>query len=362
MKRTRVLIVDDSNFMQHLLDDILSQDPNIQVVGTAPDPIVARMMIKRLNPDVITLDINMPRMNGFDFLERLMRLRPMPVVMFASLGADGPNEAVRALELGAIDVMAKPCSGTAVRWKDLGAEMIAKVKFASAVKMTTPARRAAGMRKFQRTAGCQDAQHRIIAIGASTGGVQALHGLMHAMPADGPPILIAQHMPGNFTESFARRLDANSAMQVSVAQDGDKVVPGRAYLAPGDHHLVLQRQGKALVCRVHPRTDACAHAPSVDRLFESIAATAGDAAMGIVLTGMGRDGTSGLMRIRNAGGLTITQDRQSALIYGMPKSARESGAAEYEAALAQLPSIIASGSLRSARRIAAMGSAEMDVG
>ena len=320
-------------------------------MGTAPDPIVARMMIKKLNPDVITLDINMPRMNGFDFLERLMRLRPTPVVMFASLGADGPNEAVRALELGAIDVLAKPCSKTAVRWKDLGTEMIAKVKFASAVKMTTPAGRAARLRKLQHTNGVRDSQHRVIAIGASTGGVQALHGLIGSIPADGPAILIAQHMPANFTESFARRLDAHSAMQVAVAKDGDPVAAGKVYLAPGDHHLTVERQGKSLVCRVVPRTDACAHAPSVDRLFHSVAASAGEAAMGIILTGMGSDGTSGLMHIRQAGGLTITQDRQSAVIYGMPKCARESGAAQFEAALSQFPAIIISGSLRKARRI-----------
>lgn len=350
MRKTRVLIVDDSIFMQHLLDDILSKDPHLQVVGAAPDPHVARMMIKRCNPDVLTLDINMPRMNGFDFLERLMRLRPMPVVMFASLGADGPSEAIRALELGAIDVLAKPCSGTSVRWKDLADELIAKVKFAAAVKMQTTARRAVCWRKSQRTAAASGAQNGVIGIGASTGGVQALHGLLKSLPGNAPPILIAQHMPANFTSSFARRLNANSAVTVVEATDGAPVLPGHAYLAPGDHHLKVEQNGKSLVCRISPRTQACAHAPSVDHLLSSLAATAREAAMGIVLTGMGRDGTAGLMHIRDVGGLTIAQDKESSVIYGMPKSARESGAALYEAALAQLPSIIMTGSVRSAKR------------
>lgn len=349
MRKIQVLIVDDSVFMQRLLVDLFSQDPHIEVVGTAPDPLVARMMIKRYNPDVLTLDINMPRMSGFDFLERLMRLRPMPVVMFASFGADGATEAIRALELGAIEVLAKPCCGTTVRWKDLASELIAKVKFAAAVQLRTPARRNAMSRNTQHVPAATGARNRLVAIGASTGGVQALHRVMSALPADGPPILIAQHMPHSFTASFARRLDANSAVKVVEANDGDEILPGHAYLAPGDHHLYLAASGKSLVCRLAPRTDTCAHAPSVDRLFASVAELAGPAAVGIVLSGMGRDGTQGLMRIREAGGLTIAQDQQSSLIYGMPKSARESGAAQYELSLVRIPSVIMGGSVRGAR-------------
>ena len=346
MKKIRVLIVDDSLFTRRLLTEILSQDPRIHVVGAAPDPLVARSMVKRYEPDVLTLDINMPRMSGFDFLERLMRLRPTPVVMFASFGPDGAKEAILALSLGAVEVVAKPCSGTSIEWKDLVDELISKVKFAAAVQVQGKECRATALRGARHSPSRGNVENRVVAIGASTGGVQAIHLILGGLPADSPPILIAQHMPPNFTSSFAHRLNAHSALRVCEASDGEPVLQGHAYIAPGNRHLLLESKSDGYVCRVIEGADIGGHTPSVDELFKSVAATAGRSAMGIVLTGMGRDGTHGLLKIREAGGVTVAQNKSSSLIYGMPKSARDSGAAQYEASLRQVPSLILDGPAR----------------
>ncbi len=340
MKPIRVLIIDDSLFMRRLLTEMLGQDSRIHVVGAAPDALVARSMIKRYEPDVLTLDINMPRMCGLDFLERLMRLRPTPVVMFAALGIDGAKDAVRALSLGAVEVVSKPCSGTYLNWKELADELIAKVKFAAAVQIQCRSRRSDSSRGGHHASTGGHVQERVVAIGASTGGVQALHQIISRLPADCPPIMIAQHMPPHFTSSFANRLDANSALIVREAADGDVLLPGHAYVAPGDRHLLLGRDTDGYVCRLSDEIDDSGHMPSADTLFKSVASNAGAAAMGIVLSGMGKDGANGLMHILQSGGITIAQNRATSLIYGMPKAARDSGAALYECALSKIPQMI----------------------
>jgi len=338
-KPIRVLIVDDSALIRQLLTDILGRDKNIEVVGVAPDPFVARDKIKALNPDVVTLDIEMPRMDGLSFLEKLMALRPTPVVVVSTLTQKGTDAALRALELGAVDYVAKPLMDIRAGVSELGDELIAKVKTAAIARISTRQHTETVSRPvvFDHRLSTEG---KIVAVGASTGGVEALQHLLMALPANVPAILITQHMPAGFTASFAKRLDGRCAMSVTEAADGARVLPGHVYIAPGNWHLELVRSGAHYFCRLHDGPPVSGHRPSVDVLFNSFAATAGRNAMGVILTGMGNDGAAGLLKMRQAGARTVGQDESSCLIYGMPKAAKLVGAVEAEFALSKLPQAI----------------------
>ncbi|MEQ1578154.1 MAG: chemotaxis response regulator protein-glutamate methylesterase [Hyphomicrobium sp.] len=340
MKKIRVLIVDDSALMRRFLRDVLSSDEQIEVVDTAADPIIAREKIKRLDPDVITLDVQMPNMSGLDFLERLMRLRPTPVIMFSSLTYHEANESLRALALGAVDVVAKPVAATQAEWDSLASSLIEKVKLAASahLQVTQP-----GVPPPRSTSGAgwtKEPHDRIVAIGASTGGVQALQTVLGALPASCPPVLISQHMPPNFTRSFTQRLDKHCAVSVCEAVDGAPIQCGRVYVAPGDRHILLERRSNGYVCRLRGGAEYNGYMPSVDLMFQSVASAAGPSSMGIVLTGMGKDGAAGLLQIHEAGGITVSQDEASSLIYGMPKAAVAIGAAQIELPIERMASLI----------------------
>jgi two-component system, chemotaxis family, protein-glutamate methylesterase/glutaminase len=324
----RTLIVDDSATMRKLIAAALSADPEIEVVGEAADPLQARDAIKALSPDVITLDVEMPNMNGLDFLERLMRLRPMPVVMVSTLTTRGAEATLAALELGAVDCVAKP-SGCTPRAFDVLAEKV---------------RAAAGARVRPRSAPagpCEpDAafapENRVVAIGSSTGGVEALLTLVERLPANCAPTVITQHMPATFTKSFAERLNRSCAADVREARDGDPLAPGKVFLAPGgDSHLEIDGVTH-LRCRVRPGPPVSGHCPSVDQLFESVARVAKARSLGVILTGMGRDGAKGLLAIREAGGRTLGQNEATSVVYGMPKAAFELGAVERQLPLEKI--------------------------
>jgi two-component system chemotaxis response regulator CheB len=329
MQPIRVLIVDDSAFVRQVLTEIMSSDPEIMVVGAAQDPYVAREMIKTLNPDVITLDIEMPRMDGLAFLEKIMTLRPMPVLMISSLTQKGADAALRALEMGAVDYIAKPMVGIGDGFAALRGEIIEKVKIAAKARVKSAAPSKPSTARL--TPGqSYSSSEKLVAVGASTGGVEALQDLLTAFPSDSPAILITQHMPAVFTESFANRLNQACSVTVSQAKDGERVLPGHVYIAPGGFHLELARSGANYVCRVHEQPAVSGHRPSVDVLFRSVAHAAGANAVGIILTGMGKDGASGLLEMRRAGASTIGQDEATCVVYGMPKAAYDCGAVEIE--------------------------------
>jgi two-component system chemotaxis response regulator CheB len=323
----RVLIVDDSATMRSLIATILARDPEIEVVGEAGDPLEAREAIKRLNPDVITLDVEMPNMNGIEFLEKIMRLRPMPVVMVSTLTVRGAEATMEALELGAIDCVAKPSTGGLEGFQDLPF----KVKAAAKAKVKPLRQPDSGQAKPAPLEHTPDG--RLIAIGSSTGGVEALIQVLSRFPANCPPTVITQHMPATFTKSFSERLDRLCAPKVAEAHDGAVLENGRIYIAPGgDHHLEVGGSG-TLRCRLTPGAAVNGHRPSVDVLFRSVARAAGPRAVGAILTGMGRDGAEGLLAMRQAGARTFGQDEASSVVYGMPKAAFEIGAVERQAPL-----------------------------
>ena len=336
MRHIRVLIVDDSALVRQILGKLLETDPAISVVGAAPDPLVAREMIKSLNPDVVTLDIEMPRMDGLAFLDKIMRLRPMPVLMISSLTQKGADTALRALEIGAVDYIGKPAVGLVDGFTALRDEIVAKVKAAAnaTVRSLSPAQPSA-----QRPSSgiSYSSTEKLIAVGASTGGVEALHSLLVAFPPDAPAILVTQHMPAAFTASFASRLNQRCAVTVNQAQDGERVLPGHVYIAPGGHHLELARSGANYVCRLHDEPPVSGHRPSVDVLFRSVAHAAGANSVGIILTGMGKDGAAGLLEMRHAGASTIGQDEATCVVYGMPKAAHDCGATEIELPIDRIP-------------------------
>jgi two-component system chemotaxis response regulator CheB len=349
----RVLVVDDSALMRQLLSELLNEDPRIAVVGAAPDPYAARERIKALNPDVLTLDIEMPRMDGLSFLEKLMALRPMPVVVVSTLTQKGADAAVRALELGAVDCVAKPLIDLRTGMTELRDELVAKVLTAAASRpaarnRTEVPRAPLHFDPHLSTAGW------IVAIGASTGGVEALQELLTAMPANAPAILVTQHMPPGFTTSFAHRLDQRCAMPVFEASNGQRVMPGHIYIANGSQHLELVRSGAHFACRLHDGPPVSGHRPSVDVLFASVAVAAGRNAIGVILTGMGQDGAAGLLEMRRAGARTRGQDEGSCLIYGMPKAAKLAGGVEAERPLSKMAAeILALTQERSAARVGA---------
>lgn len=336
----KVLIVDDSALIRQLLTELLQEDPGIEVVGTAADPHIAREKIKQLNPDVVTLDIEMPRMDGLSFLERIMALRPMPVVVVSTLTQKGTDTALRALEMGAVDVVAKPLIDVRSGMHDLQVELVTKVR--NAARARPRAREARPAQRPLTVDPKLSSEGRIVAVGASTGGVEALQRLLTLLPADCPAILITQHMPPGFTASFARRLDDVCRMSVTEAEDGQRVLPGHVYIARGNRHLELARSGAQYFCRLHDGPAVSGHRPSVDVLFHSFATTAAANAMGLILTGMGRDGAAGLLEMRKAGARTLGESEESCLVYGMPRAAHEVGATEAEMSLDRLAAEICS--------------------
>jgi two-component system, chemotaxis family, protein-glutamate methylesterase/glutaminase len=335
-KKIRVLICDDSALMRAMLTEIINTAPDLEVVGSAADPLEARGLIKQLDPDVLTLDVEMPRMSGLDFLERLMRLRPMPVVMISSLTREGSETTLQALEMGAVDFLAKPRMEAGSGLLNYAHDICEKVRGASHARLrrqvVAPAavgRSAHGLPGL----GAATLARRVIAIGASTGGTEAIREVLAGLPAECPPILMVQHMPEMFTGSFARRLDGLCPMRVKEAEDGERVIPGTAYLAPGHSHLSVRRAAAGLVCVLTQSEPVNRHRPAVDVLFQSVAELAGSQALGVLLTGMGKDGAQGLLAMRRAGAWTIAQDEESCVVYGMPREAVAIGAAAESAPL-----------------------------
>lgn len=350
MSKKKVLIVDDSALVRQLLTEMLRGDADLEVVGAASDPFAAREKIKTLNPDVITLDVEMPRMDGVTFLENLMRLRPTPVVMVSSLTQKGAEVTLRALELGAVDFVSKPTVDLAGTLHLYAGELIAKVKMAASanvhrrigVPVTTavaiptaviPPKYSADAillpaSETQISCNMLRTTERIIAIGASTGGTEALRAVICALPPDAPAVVISQHIPAAFSKPFAERLDKSSAMKVFHAEDGQYILPGHVYVAPGDRHLLVERDGARYLCRLSNGPPVNRHRPSVDVMFRSMAQKVGPNAVGVILTGMGDDGARGLKEMLDAGARTLAQDEASSVVWGMPGSAVKLGASE----------------------------------
>jgi two-component system chemotaxis response regulator CheB len=344
----KVLIVDDSALIREVLTRTLGLDGDIVVVGTAADPIEARAKIKALNPDVVTLDIEMPNMNGLAFLEKLMRLNPLPVVMVSTLTTKGASETLLSLELGAVDFVAKPNVELAGGLDAFGANLRHKVRAASHSDVRTRSLRTTAAAAPVRTAAGPPGS--LIAIGASTGGVEAIRVVLCALPSDCPPVVITQHMPAGFTARFASRLNELAELTVVEATDRMPLLPGNAYIAAGDRHLRVERTSGQLKCRVTQDEPESGHRPSVDVLFESVAKQVGPLAVGAILTGMGRDGARGLKLMREAGGFTVGQSQTSSLVYGMPRVAYEEGAVMEQATIEAIAGRLAAalGRLRSA--------------
>lgn len=333
MDKIKLLIVDDSALIRQMLTQIFSQTDDIEVVGTASDPLIARDKIKALNPDVLTLDVEMPRMDGLTFLRNLMRLRPMPVVMISTLTAQGAEVTLEALELGAVDFVAKPKADVASALEAYADEIIEKVRMASKAKVkalelpspkAAPAVGAQAVTKkhFKTT-------DKIIAVGSSTGGTEALKHVVKMLPADSPAMVVTQHLPVAFSESFAKHVGEAGAMQACVAKDGQLILPGNIYIAPGDQHLRVARDGARYICCLDDGPPVNRHKPSVEVLFHSIAENVGKNAIGVMLTGMGGDGASAMVRMREAGAINIVQDESTSVVWGMPGEAYKQGAAHH---------------------------------
>jgi two-component system, chemotaxis family, protein-glutamate methylesterase/glutaminase len=325
-----VLVVDDSATMRGLLGAALKRDPEIEVLGFANDPFEAREQMKKLNPDVITLDIEMPHMNGIEFLEKIMRLRPTPVVMVSTLTQKGADITIEALELGAVDCIGKPVGG--VTAQEAFADLCEKVKAAARARVRPYA---GPMAPVERDAGYRAARDLILAIGSSTGGVEALMTILSNFPETCPPTLVTQHMPATFTKSFAARLDRISGARVTEAQNGERLEPGHVYIAPGgDAHMEITSSSHPTI-RLREGEPVNGHRPSVDVLFESVAKL-NRPAVGAILTGMGRDGAQGLLTMKQAGARTLGQDESSCVVYGMPRVAFEIGAVDKQVGLARM--------------------------
>jgi len=335
-KKVRVLIVDDSALVRQVLTEILNQDKHIEVVGVASDPIIARDKIKKLNPDVLTLDVEMPRMDGITFLSNLMRLRPMPVVMVSSLTEKGADITFQALEMGAIDFISKPKLDVAAGLNDYAEELREKVLIASKAKVRPRKKRVSSPTGSdpKLSADAILSKHSpkhfkttdtIIAIGASTGGTEAIKDVLMQMPATSPGIIISQHIPEAFSGPFSQRMNDNSPMTVFEAADGQQILPGHVYIAPGSHHLMIERDGARYICRLNDGPRVNRHKPSVDVMFRSVAQNVGPNAIGVVLTGMGDDGAAGLKEIKDAGAYTCVQDEKTSVVWGMPGEAVKHG-------------------------------------
>lgn len=328
-RKIRVVIVDDSALIRSILKEVINSYPDMEAVGAASNPLQAREMIKTLNPDVLTLDVEMPEMDGLTFLEKLMRLRPMPVLMISSLTERGSDAALRALELGAVDFLPKPKVGIAEGIHAYADEIAEKIRVAFA---TRPAKReatAARSRESLPALGHRiNMTEKIIAIGASTGGTEAIKEVLMRMPADAPGIVIAQHMPEAFTKSFAMRLDGLCKISVKESEGGERVLPGHAYIAPGHSHLLLKRSGANFVTELSQAAPVNHHRPSVEVLFRSVAQCAGKNAVGVMLTGMGKDGSVGMLEMRQAGAYNFAQDEATCVVFGMPREAIAVGAVD----------------------------------
>lgn len=340
MAKITVVVVDDSALVRAMLTEIINAQPDMEVIGTAADPFQAREVIRTLNPDVITLDVEMPRMDGLDFLEKIMRLRPMPVLMVSTLTERGADVTLRALELGAIDYVAKPKMGVSDGIRHMATEISEKIRVAARAKVfrhrtpphtpavtattaTTGTTRGAPPTVFSR-----HSTEKLIVIGASTGGTEAIREVLVEFPADSPAVVITQHMPPGFTTSFAKRLDSLCKIRVKEAVNGERLLPGHAYIAPGGFHFAVARSGANYVAEVFDGEPVNRHKPSVEVLFSSIAKNVGPNAVGMMLTGMGRDGANAMLDMKNAGAHTIAQDEASCIVFGMPKEAIAVGAVE----------------------------------
>jgi len=349
MAKIKVLVIDDSALVRNLLTEILNADSGVEVVGTAQDPIIARDKIKALNPDVLTLDVEMPRMDGITFLEKLMRLRPMPVVMVSSLTETGADVTLQALEYGAIDFVSKPKIDLAHGLKEYSAEIISKVKLAAKANVKalerTPIDRLEAtpnltadaiisgtpkVRQFKTT-------DQIIAIGASTGGTEAIKNVLIALPEAMPGIVITQHIPEAFSGPFAKRMNTVSRLNVCEAEDGQQILPGHVYIAPGHSHLLVERSGARYVCRLDNGPRVNRHKPSVDVLFRSVAQYVGPNAIGVILTGMGADGAEGMKEMHDCGAFTMAQDEKSSVVWGMPGESVKAGGVDKILPLASIP-------------------------
>lgn len=322
----KVLIVDDSAVVRQIFEQVLSRDPEIRVVGAAPDPFVARDMIIERKPDVLTLDIEMPRMDGVTFLRKLMKYYPLPVVIVSSLTPKGSQLATSAMAYGAVEILSKP--GAAYTVGDMAEELIVKVKAAAQVDMTRKVLLTQMVSEGKSLPALAKTTNIVLAVGASTGGTVAIEAILRSLPPNAPGTVITQHMPQYITKNFADRLNSLSPMEVREAEDGDSVVPGVALIAPGNTHLLLRRSGTRYYAQVKNGPLVNRHRPSVDVLFRSVAQTAGKNAIGVILTGMGGDGAKGLLEMRQAGAFTIAQDEASCVVFGMPKVAIEMGGAD----------------------------------
>jgi len=337
MPKIKVLIIDDSALIRGILREIINSQPDLEVVGQAPDPIIARDLIKQLNPDVLTLDVEMPRMNGLAFLEKLMRLRPMPVLMVSTLTEKGNEVTLKALELGAVDFITKPGLGVSDGLAELGEEIGDKIRAAAHAHIRRHALNAATPDRPRPLSGhFLNTREKIVCVGSSTGGTEALKEFLTRMPATAPAVLITQHMPEAFTRAFAQRLNSLSAMTVKEAEHNERVLPGHAYLAPGHSHLLLKKNGTYYTTELSRAEPVNRHRPSVDVLFNSAAHVSGPNALGVIMTGMGKDGALGLLAMRQAGAYTLAQDEASCVVFGMPKAAIEIGAAVEVASLNDL--------------------------
>ncbi|HEY5955086.1 MAG TPA: chemotaxis response regulator protein-glutamate methylesterase [Polyangiaceae bacterium] len=348
MKPTRVLVIDDSALIRGLLTQIIAEHREFEVVGTASDPYEAWRKIKQLEPDVLTLDVEMPRMDGLTFLERLMHMQPMRVLMVSSLTESGCATTLRALELGAVDYVSKPKIDVRDGVRQISDELIEKLRLVAHAALPRQSRRLAAAQPVQlKSSAMLRTTAKIVAIGASTGGTEALRDVLMRLPPDAPPICIVQHMPPGFTRAFASRLDGNCAVRVKEAEDGDRLIAGHVLIAPGAHHMALTRSGANYSVRVFVGEPVNRHRPSVDVLFDSFAQYAGSNAVGAILTGMGNDGAAGLKRMRDAKATTIAQDEQSCVVYGMPKEAVALGAVEHVVSLERVAAAILDACTRS---------------
>ena len=342
MAKTRVVVVDDSALVRSLLSEIINREADMECVGAAADPLVAREMIRDLNPDVITLDVEMPRMDGIDFLSKLMRLRPMPVLMVSTLTERGADVTLRALEFGAIDFVAKPKIGVADGLRVLAQDITEKIRIAARANVKRTATPAAGGAAPVSASAAPVASlgrlstEKIVFIGASTGGTEATKDVLVNLPHDAPAVMITQHMPPGFTKSYAARLDGLCRISVAEAVDGERVLPGHAYIAPGGYHLSVERSGANYVARVRDGDPVNRHKPSVEVLFKSAACVVGQNALGIMLTGMGADGATAMKEMRDAGSYNLVQDETSCVVFGMPREAIAAGAAHEVLPLGQI--------------------------
>ena len=336
MRDIKVLIVDDSAIVRKIFTEELSREPGIQVIGTAPDPYIARDKIVKLKPDVVTLDIEMPRMDGLTFLKKLMKFYPIPVVIVSSMTPRGGRSALEAIESGAVEVLSKP--GSAYSVGDMKQQLADKIKAAARVRVARHKEEVSGGDGPLGISGhaLQETTNKVIAIAASTGGTEALTEVLTKFPPTIPGIVVVQHMPPNFTTAFAERLNGLCDIAVSEAEDGNSVLPGRALIAPGNYHILLKRSGTRYYVSVKTGPMVCHQRPSADVLFNSSAEYAGRNAVGVILTGMGSDGARGLLRMRQAGARTIGQDEASCVVYGMPKEAARIGAVEKVAPLKRI--------------------------